>query len=327
MTMDTDNAFAEDIRLSTHIYNTLDQTCEHIAIPPLLGQHTASLQLDKSDYGVCVATIMLNNQTCDISAHINEIACLGAKPAWFMGTLLMPAHNMSASADANRLWETLTQTLLQHHIKPIAAHVTYEAPVQTPVVVGHMMGQAIGNGLLDRRNANAGDRLLLCQPLGLAGTAELATEHAAQLASCFSDSEIATMQAYQGDPNPCVWPIVQSLLPDSAVVGLFAPTHRGLADALHQIANQTHCGLHIQEDALPILPNTQRLCTMFGLDPLQLNATGSLLIICRAEFEAAILTKLDSYMLTQIGTLTDNPTQRLLLSDHSVQALEQFDQA
>ena len=56
------------------------------------------------------------------------------------------------------------------------------------------------------------------------------------------------------------------------------PTEGGLATGLWELARAGGVGLSIDEDAIPILPETQRLCAQVGLDPLGLIASGALLV-------------------------------------------------
>jgi hydrogenase maturation factor len=56
------------------------------------------------------------------------------------------------------------------------------------------------------------------------------------------------------------------------------PTEGGLANALHEVAAAADVGLVVDEDRIPILDDCRILCRHFGLDPLGLIASGSLLI-------------------------------------------------
>jgi hydrogenase maturation factor len=57
------------------------------------------------------------------------------------------------------------------------------------------------------------------------------------------------------------------------------PTEGGLANALHEVALAAGVGLVVEEARIPVLPECRILCGHFGLDPLGLIASGSLLIM------------------------------------------------
>ena len=62
---------------------------------------------------------------------------------------------------------------------------------------------------------------------------------------------------------------------------------------LYELAEVAGVGLLIDEDKIPVLPESLRLCTEFGLDPLGTIASGALLITLssgQAEELKALLT-------------------------------------
>lgn len=71
------------------------------------------------------------------------------------------------------------------------------------------------------------------------------------------------------------------------------PTEGGLATGLLELAAAAKVGLEVEEDAIPILPETQTLCTRLGLNPLGLIASGTLLLAVAAEDAGAVLTALE----------------------------------
>jgi hydrogenase maturation factor len=56
------------------------------------------------------------------------------------------------------------------------------------------------------------------------------------------------------------------------------PTEGGLANALHEVAAAAGVGLVVEEERIRVLPECGMLCELFGLDPLGLIASGSLLV-------------------------------------------------
>jgi len=56
------------------------------------------------------------------------------------------------------------------------------------------------------------------------------------------------------------------------------PTEGGLATGLREMAQASGVGLAIFEASIPVLPECERLCRHFHLDPLGLIGSGSLLI-------------------------------------------------
>jgi hydrogenase maturation factor len=61
------------------------------------------------------------------------------------------------------------------------------------------------------------------------------------------------------------------------------PTEGGIVSGLFELVAPCGCGLQVFGDRVPILPSTQAVCEVFGLDPLRLIASGSLLVAAAAD--------------------------------------------
>lgn len=317
-------------KLPSNVLNALieqlDQSNMSIVIPPKRGIDAAGLKLGNGLFAISTDPVVRVQQhigATNISVNMNDVACLGAKPTWFTATLLLPEG--FSEAELRYLWDEFVTALNRYDVKAIGGHIEVTSAVTRPVMVGQMMGECIGDTLLDPRDCEPGDHVLLWQAIGLEGTAILATDYHNKLTQHFSTQAITKMQQLVCEPGLCVWPLVEKLLPHSGVVALHDPTVGGVANALHELANNSQCGVHIQENALNILPETKTLCTLFGLDPLGLLATGSLLIVCCAHAKDDILAKLADEPVRHLGQFVANPTERLLYAGHKVHALPQFD--
>jgi hydrogenase maturation factor len=62
------------------------------------------------------------------------------------------------------------------------------------------------------------------------------------------------------------------------VKALHDPTEGGIAAAILELGDRSGCGVLLEADAVPVLPETQAVCQALGLDPLRLLASGALLI-------------------------------------------------
>jgi hydrogenase expression/formation protein HypE len=86
----------------------------------------------------------------------------------------------------------------------------------------------------------------------------------------------------------------QLALEAGGVHALHDPTEGGVATGLWELAQAAKVGLVIDETQLPLLPECETLCRHFGLDPLGLIGSGSLLIAAARDRRAAIVERLRS---------------------------------
>lgn len=75
----------------------------------------------------------------------------------------------------------------------------------------------------------------------------------------------------------------------AAVHVLRDPTRGGLATTLWEIARSSGVGIELEEEALPVRPETAAACAMIGLDPLYLANEGKCIVICASEAAERLL--------------------------------------
>jgi hydrogenase maturation factor len=88
---------------------------------------------------------------------------------------------------------------------------------------------------------------------------------------------------------------------------LHDPTEGGLATGVRELALAAGCGATIERDAVPILPETETIAAHFGLDPLGMLASGSLLAAAEpATVERLVETAAAARIrVTPIGVVTE----------------------
>ena len=117
------------------------------------------------------------------------------------------------------------------------------------------------------------------------------------------------------------------------------PTEGGVAGGIHEMADASNLGVKVFEEAVPVQPETAKICGYFQIDPLQLIGSGALLISAEAKSANRIVRnlKLERIQASVIGEFTENKEQRELiqkddgvtnalprpLSDHLWTALKQ----
>ncbi len=255
-----------------------------LIIPPGVGRDAAGLKIGDKLVAVTADPITLTVDHLamySVAVNVNDIACLGCRPKWYTGVLLLPPDTTEKQVE--KIWSELMKELDRYNIQPIGGHVEVTETVNQPVLIGQMIGEMLGDSLLDPALAKSDDKILLWQKISIEGTALIAREKTSRLREKFSASEISHMQNLLFDPGICVWPFVEKLLPRDGVVALHDPTEGGLATALHEVSEASGCGVNIHYDSLPFLPETLLLAEHLKFNPLGLLASGCLLITCRPE--------------------------------------------
>lgn len=292
---------------------------EALCIPPGIGRDAAGLDFSGKLISVTTDPITFASDrlaTYAVAVNVNDVACLGCYPKWFSGVLLLPQGTTPDYIE--KLGDELATALNKYHIISIGGHIEITSSVNQAIIIGQMIGEAMGEKLLDPSHIRPGHRILLWQPIAIEGTALIAREKAEYLASHFSKEEIIRMQNLLDSPGICVWPCVKKLLPMEGIIALHDPTEGGLATALHELADAANSGIHIDYDQILIRAETEKLAQLFKIDVLGLLASGSLLIVYDPSIEKVLFQKLAGEVFACIGEFTTNLERKLAYNNKSV---------
>jgi hydrogenase maturation factor len=171
-----------------------------------------------------------------------------------------------------------------------------------------------------------GDVLLVTKGIAVEGTAIIAREKSDELAEV-DEPLLARCRDFLYDPGISVVQDAAVATAAGEVHAMHDPTEGGLATGLWELAEAGGLGLEIQEEAIPILPETATLCARLNLDPLGLIASGSLLLAVAPGDAPSIITALEGSGITatQIGHVTEPGGGIVLQSKSGERPLPQFE--
>ncbi len=240
-----------------------------------------------------------------VTVNANDLACVGAIPRWLMVTALLPDQHTSVGQVA-RLFDDLASACDVAGISLVGGHTEITSGVDRPILVGMLLGEATPSTLLRPGRASPGDRLLITAPIAIEGTALLARELRSEFVAAFGESFTDRCAALLIEPGISVSHHASAILAAGGVTALHDPTEGGLATGIREIAEASGCGAVVNRDLIPVLEETLRVSDHFGLDPLGLLASGSLLVAATPEHVAAIqdVSAANGFISPLIGKLT-----------------------
>jgi len=262
----------------------LDAPDPSVLIWPAVGEDTAAVNIDnqsiitlKSD-PITFVTDALGFYAVVINA--NDIATSGATPRWFLATLLFPPQ--TTPLEIQSVMSELDAACRHFHITLCGGHTEITDAVTRPVVTGMLVGTTTKARLIDKRKIKPGDKVYLTKKVAVEGTAIVAQELADELQRLgFSPTAIERMRAFRKH---------LSILEEAGIAartrGVSAMhdiTEGGAATALTELSLAGKHRIRIEMDAIPIFPETAEISRLFGIDPLGLIGSGSLLICCREQ--------------------------------------------
>jgi len=223
-----------------------------------------------------------------VHVNTNDIACMGARPAWLMTTVLLPE---GAPAElAATIFGQVLETCEALGIELVGGHTEFTYRLERPIVAAALLGEVEREGLVRPEGARPGDALILTKGIAIEGTAVLAREAAEDLRRLgVSDGDIEAARNYLFDPGISVLKEAMAACGAVRVHAMHDPTEGGLATALYEMAEAGGTGAAVDPGKVSVLPLTRRLCEAAGLEPMGLLASGSLLLAVAEGDAAAVL--------------------------------------
>jgi hydrogenase expression/formation protein HypE len=250
-----------------------------------------------------------------VHINANDIAAMGGKPLWFLATLLMPQKSDENAIE--NIFSQISETCNALGVSYCGGHTEVTRSVNVPVVVGQMLGEVTKGRLKPSSGAHPGDDVIMTKAAAIEGTAIIALEKEEELSVYFPREFILRAQKYLHHPGI-------SIVKEAAIASSFAdvhalhdPTEGGIATGIFELATASHVGVEVYHERIPMSNETQRLCEHFGVDPLGVFASGSLLIGASPSVSQSVIAALQAERINavHIATLVEKEKGMKLIKD------------
>ena len=261
-----------------------------------------------------------------VHVNANDVACCGARPRWFLATLLLPERDTTREL-VEEIFAQMAAACEELGVTLCGGHTEITHGLDRPIVIGQMLGDVGRDAFVRGSGARAGDVIILTKGIAVEGTALIAREKAAALEGVMDEEELRSCAKFLRDPGISVVEDARLALEAGGVHALHDPTEGGVATGLQELAEAAGLGLLVDRERLPILPQCALMCRHLGLDPLGLIGSGSLLIAAREDRAAAIIAKLTNAGIAAaaIGDLVSaDQGRKLRASDGTLEPLPEF---
>ena len=262
------------------LFATIETKDPQVILGPRLGEdvallHTGNWILAAKTDPITFATDLIGWYAVQINA--NDIACSGAKPRWFLATLMLPPS--VKESDIESIFQQILNACSSLDIELVGGHTEITNAVSQPVVVGFMLGKVEIGKYITTSGAKSGDAVILTKGISLEGSALLARELRSELlATGVKKNVLDRASNFIFDPGISIVKDAETAYSNFDVNSLHDPTEGGLATGLYETAKSSGLDIEVFEDTIPVLPECSTICKALGIDPLGLLGSGSLLI-------------------------------------------------
>ncbi|PLX53510.1 MAG: hypothetical protein C0611_04795 [Desulfobacteraceae bacterium] len=260
-----------------------------------VGEDAAAVDIDKEEVlviksdPITFATDAIGHYAVLINA--NDIATSGAIPRWLLTTLLFPSGVTASSI--RQVMHELESVCRRWSITLCGGHTEITDAVTRPVIIGMLAGTVTKSSLIDKRNIKPGDNVLLTKAVAVEGTAIIAREFSDRLSVLgMTESDIETCKQFLFSIS--ILEEAQIARDCGGVSAMHDITEGGLATALMELSIAGEHRIRVNIDRIPVFPQTEKMCTLLGIDPMGLIGSGSLLICSRKNETEMIMDSIQN---------------------------------
>jgi hydrogenase maturation factor len=248
-----------------------------------------------------------------VNINANDIATFGVEPAFLLSCILLPEN-----ADMKTV-ETISgqmgKAAKELGIAIVGGHCEVTPGLANPIVVGCTIGMTEKGNYVTAAGAKQGDKIILTKTAGIEGTAVLASDKENQLKKVVSATTLRNAKRFY-DQISVVKDAITAFK-TGAVHAMHDPTEGGVAGGIHEMADASHLGFRVHKKKIPVRPETTEICNFFEIDPLQLTASGSLLIAVERDSADRVVGILSKEGITAevIGEFLPSVEERIIIQE------------
>lgn len=209
-----------------------------------------------------------------LSVHVNcnDAAAGGAEPVALLVTLLLPPSETEETVAM--IAKDLQDAAERAGVDIIGGHTEVTDAVTRVTTCTTVLARTPKTKTLC--GAKPGDAIVMTKWAGLEGTMLIASDKPELLAGLPAET-VARARALSKH---------LSVVPESRIAmkngahAMHDVTEGGVLGAVWELAAQTHCGVTVDKDAIPVSEETRAIADAANVDPYRLMASGSMLIAC-----------------------------------------------
>ncbi len=210
-----------------------------------------------------------------LSVHINanDIACVGAKPKYFMPTILLPEG--SRQVELKKIMNDMDLAARELEVSIVAGHTEVTPSVRQPMIAGAMVGLGLGSKPVLSSGCQEGDIIVMTKYAGLEGTAVIAHEYSDKLRKIVEEWVLLRAMSLMDEISVVREAIAAYKYGASA---MHDPTEGGVITGLYELCVASNVEIEVELEKIPLREETVIICKAVGIDPYRLLGSGALLI-------------------------------------------------
>lgn len=306
--------------LKRSVLKCIERQGKEVAVGPMAGEDCAVLRFeDGAD--LFLAQSKAAPYPCHMAGHailalVNKIAAQGGTCTGIMVHAMFPLR--TRELHIHNLMTEIAQMAAEQKLSILGGHTELTDAVTRPVVSLTGVGKAAGDVYIPTAAAGPGLDIVMTKWIGMEATAMLARERKDELLERLPRHLIEDAKGFYG---------MLSVIPEvacamkSGVCAMHAASEGGIFGALWELADQAGVGLSIDIKKIPVRQETIEISEFFHINPYEMLAGGSLLLVSEHGHDLADLLVREGIPAAVIGKTTDG-NDRTLSNGDEIRFLE-----
>lgn len=241
-----------------------------------------------------------------VCGTVNDLACMGAKPLYMTCSFqIEEGYSMARLDQVVQSMAAMAKEVGVHFVAgdtKVAGKGQVDGIFITTTGVGQMSSDFHPQG----NSAKPGDKIIVTGDVGRHG--------------CTILLERNQFQIHADVTSDCapLWSTVEAMKKVTNDIHVIRDATRGgVGTVLYEIADESHVGIHIQQDAVPVQDTVRGVCGMLGLEPLYLACEGRMVVIVPSEHADEIVDVLHTLPYSQnaaiIGEVREDHVGKVIM--------------
>lgn len=246
-----------------------------------------------------------------INVSVNDVSCQCADPVGLLMTVLIPPS--ASLEDLKEIIEDANNTAKKLNVDIIGGHTEITDAVNKILISTTILGRVNKKNMPDIKSIKAGDVIAVSKYVGIEGTSIISNEKD-EVKEILSQKELEFAKSLSQDI---------SVLKESRLASKYGVKHMhditegGLYGALWETEVAIGQGLRIYYDDIPLLDETNKIAEFYGIDPMRLISSGSMLMIFDKDNYKDFKNEAEKngIKISEIGEVTEEKSTQVIAND------------
>ena len=300
--------------LEKYIFNNLSSNREEVIVKSGTGLDCAVM-----DFGgdlIVASTDPItgaskNIGSLAINVSVNDVSCQCADPVGLLMTVLIPPS--ASLEDLKEIIEDANNTAKKLNVDIIGGHTEITDAVNKILISTTVLGRVNKKNMPDIRSIKAGDVIAVSKYVGIEGTSIISNEKD-EIKEILSQKELEFAKSLSKDI---------SVLKESRLASKYGVKHMhditegGLYGALWETGVAIGHGLKAYYDEIALLDETNKIAEFYGIDPMRLISSGSMLMIFDKDKFKNYKNEAEKngIKISEIGEVTEEKSTQVIAND------------